>query len=108
MSIHIIFVQDYYREHELFRRSVVPYLETNRFRPCVRAIQKTRPIAYRAKVLGRALLAARTDSNHFWMLLSGNPEVAFPSTTATIAAAATLPTPVVAAAVIVGRLHLDS
>jgi hypothetical protein len=54
--------------------------------------KKTRPIAYRTKVLGRALLAVRTDANSFWMLLSGNAEVAFPSTTATIAAAANLPT----------------
>jgi hypothetical protein len=38
-------------------------------------------------VLGRALLAARTDANSIWMLLSANPEVAFPST------AANLPTP---------------
>jgi hypothetical protein len=58
-----------------------------------RAFQKTRPITYRAKVLGRALLSARSDANRFWMLLSGNAEVAFPSRTATIAAAANLPTP---------------
>jgi hypothetical protein len=29
---------------------------------------------YRAKVLGRALLATRTDVNSFWMLISGNAE----------------------------------
>jgi hypothetical protein len=40
-------------------------------------------------VLGRALLAVRTDPNRFWMLLLGNAEVAFPSTTA----AESLPTP---------------
>jgi hypothetical protein len=92
LSIHTIRVQNYYREHELFRGSVIPYLETNRLRPRLLAIQKTRPVAYRTMVLGRALLAVRTDPNRFWMLLSGNPEVAFPSTTATIAAAASLPT----------------
>jgi hypothetical protein len=96
MTIHTIHLNAYYREHELFRGSVVPYLETNRLRQRVRAIQKTRPMAYRAKVLGRALLAARTDPNHFWMLLSGNPEVAFPSTTAKATPAATLPTPATA------------
>jgi hypothetical protein len=53
---------------ELFRRSVAPYLVTNRFRPRLLAIQKSRPILYRAKVLGRALLATRTDPNLFWML----------------------------------------
>jgi hypothetical protein len=74
-------------EHEL--GSLIPYLETNRLRPRIRAIQKSRPIAYRTKVLGRALLATRTNANILWMLLSGNPEVAFPSK----AAANLVPTP---------------
>jgi hypothetical protein len=72
-------------EHEL--GSLIPYLETNRLRPRIRAIQKSRPIAYRTKVLGRALLATRTNANS--LLLSGNPEVAFPSK----AAANLVPTP---------------
>jgi hypothetical protein len=79
-------------EHELARRLVFPYLETNRLRPRVRVIKKTRPIAYRAKVLGQALLAARADANRFWMLLSGNAEVSFPPTNATTAVAVSLPT----------------
>ncbi len=89
-----------YRVHELYSESVIPYLETNRFRPRVLAIQQTRPtaIAYRAKVLGRALLAARTDTNGFWMLLSGNAEVvAFATTTATTTLAENLPTSTTAA-----------
>jgi hypothetical protein len=94
MSMHIIDLGARYSKHELFRGSVIPYLDTNRFRSRVRAIQKTRPIPYRAKVLGRALLAARTDSNRFWMLFSGNVEVASPPTTATTPAAANLPTAV--------------
>jgi hypothetical protein len=98
LSIHAIHLHLEYSQHEIFRESVIPYLETNRLRPRVRAIQKIRPITYRAKVLGRALLAVRTDPNRFWMLLSGNAEVAFPSTTVTIAAAANLPTPATAAA----------
>jgi hypothetical protein len=58
------------------------------------AIQKTHLIAYRANILGRALLAVRTDPpNRFWMLLSGKAEVAFPSTTATTTLAASLLTP---------------
>jgi hypothetical protein len=77
ISIHTMHLGAHSR-HELYRESVVPYLETNRFRPRVLAIQKTRPIPYRAKVLGSALLAARTDANSFWMLLSGNAEVSFP------------------------------
>jgi hypothetical protein len=98
LSIHTMDVclRDEYSKHELFRESVIPYLETNRLRPRLLAIQKARPIAYRAKVLGRALLATRTNANSFWMLLSGNAEVAFPSKSATIAAAADLPTPATA------------
>jgi hypothetical protein len=99
ISIHTIQLPQCYTgsEHELFRGSVIPYLETNRFRPRLLAIQKTRQITYRTKVLGRGLLAVRTDPNSFWMLLSGNPEVAFPSTTATTMPAANLPTPATAA-----------
>jgi hypothetical protein len=107
MTIRTIRVLDCYSEHELFRGSVIPYLETNRLWPRLLAIQKSRPIGYRAKVLGRALLAARTDPNHFWMLLSGNSEVAFPSTTATTTPAANPPTPAfTTAAVTVGRIQL--
>jgi hypothetical protein len=97
LSIHTIHLPVRYSEHELFRGSVVPYLKTNRLRLRLLAIQKTRPITYRAKVLGRALLSARTDAKSFWMLLSGNAEVAFPSKIAA-AAAANLPTPTAAAA----------
>jgi hypothetical protein len=88
MSIHTIYLHPYY--FELYRESIIRYLETNRFRPRLLDIQRTRPIPYRAKVLGRALL---TDLNRFWMLLSGNAEVAFPSSTTTITPAASLPTP---------------
>jgi hypothetical protein len=91
MSIHTIRLHDYYSEHELFRGSVIPYLKTNWLRSRLLAIQKTRPMAYRAKVLGRALLAVRTDINGFWILLSGNPEVAFMSTAARTTPAAKLP-----------------
>jgi hypothetical protein len=39
-------------------------------------------------MLGRAVRAVRTDRDRFLTLLSGNAEVAFPSRTTTIAAAA--------------------
>jgi hypothetical protein len=97
-SIHTLHLDSRYSEHELHRESIVPYLATNRHRSRVRAIQKTRPFVYRVKVLGQALFAARTDPNHFWMLLSGNAEVAFPSTTATTTPATNLPTPSTAGA----------
>jgi hypothetical protein len=97
-SIHTIHLGARHYQHELYRGSVIPYLETNRFRPRLLAIQRSLPIVYRAKVLGRVLVAVRTDPNRFWMLLSGNAEVAFPSTTGSIAAVASLPTPTTAIA----------
>jgi hypothetical protein len=91
LSIHTIRLHTSYITHELFQGSVIPYLETNRLRPRLLAIQKTRSFAYRAKVLGRALLSACTNANIFWMLLSGNAEVAFPSATATTTPTANQP-----------------
>jgi hypothetical protein len=93
VTLHTLLLHYSYSQHELYQESVIPYLKTNWFRPRLLAIQKTRPITYRAKVLGRALLSARTDTNRFWMLLSGNADVAIPSPTSVIAAAANLPTP---------------
>ena len=61
-------------------------------------MQKSHPITYRTKALGRALLATRTNANQFWMLLSGNAEVAFLSMTATTTPAANPPTPATATA----------
>jgi hypothetical protein len=58
-SILTIHADSRYSEHEIYRESVIPYHETNRFRPYLLAIQKTLPIEY------RALLAARTDANGF-------------------------------------------
>jgi hypothetical protein len=84
ISIHTIHLDYHHSEHENFRRSVAPYLETNRFRPRLLAIQKARPFPYRVKLLGRALLATRTDPNRLWMLLSGNVDAAFPSTAANL------------------------
>jgi hypothetical protein len=91
MSIHKIRLDPRYSQHKPFRESVIPYLETNRLRPCVRAIQKTRPIPYRVKVPGRALLAVRSDVNSLWMLLSGNAKAVFPSRTTTITAGENIP-----------------
>jgi hypothetical protein len=71
LSICTTYLLDIYSDHELFRGLVIPHLKTNRRRARLLAIQKTRPIAYRAKVLGRAFLSARSNANSFWMLLSG-------------------------------------
>jgi hypothetical protein len=77
--IHTIRLWELYESNGFFRESIVPYLERNRLRSRVCAIQEALPHSFRARVLGRALLAARSDANRFWMLLSGNAEVAFPS-----------------------------
>jgi hypothetical protein len=97
-SIHTMHLDACYSQHELYCGSVIPYLETNRLRPRLLAIQQARPISYRAKVFGQALLATRTDANSLWMLLSGNAEVVFLATTATTTTAASLPTCATAAA----------
>ncbi len=55
-SIHTINVDSRYSELEIYQESVIPYLEANRFRPRVLAIQTACPIAYRATVLGRVLV----------------------------------------------------
>jgi hypothetical protein len=68
-SIHYVCLDQCHTSTNLYHESIVPRLETNRFRPHLLAIQKTRPLAYRAKVLGRALIAVRTDPNRFWMLV---------------------------------------
>jgi hypothetical protein len=96
-SIHTIRLTDR-NCREIIRGEIFPYLESNRLRPRVHAIQTAHPMAYRAKILGRALNAVRTDANSLWMLLSGNPEAAFLSTIATTTPATNLPTPAATAA----------
>jgi hypothetical protein len=93
MSIHTLHLfERSYTEYTLYRASVIPYLATNQLRSHVRTFQRIRPSTYRTKVLGRALLTFRTNSNAFWMLLSGNAEVAFPSRVTAIVAAPNPPT----------------
>jgi hypothetical protein len=43
-TIHKINMDDRLSQHELYRRSLTPYLETNRLRPRLLAIQQARPI----------------------------------------------------------------
>jgi hypothetical protein len=43
VSVHTICLHDHYSEHEFFRGSIIPYLETNRLWLRVRAIQKNSP-----------------------------------------------------------------
>lgn len=64
-------------ELALFQRLVEPHLEANRYRLHVQAIQQAAGRLLRQLLL-RALQSARGNYNHFWMLLSGNADVAFP------------------------------
>jgi hypothetical protein len=61
MSIHTtMHLDSHYIDHELYRLSLIPYLETNRLRPRLLAIQQTRPIS--AVVKANAAEAASTSS----------------------------------------------
>jgi hypothetical protein len=107
MSIHHIHFKSQMYPHYM---ELIPYLEKNVCRSRLLAIQKSRPFPYRVKVLGRALLATRSDPNRFWMLLSGNAEIVSattanllspspsPATAAATSNAAALPAAVTGAA----------
>jgi hypothetical protein len=90
MTIHTIRVSGRYDEHELS--------EGRSLRTRILEIQKTRPITYHVKVLGRAIVATRvrTDANSLWMILSGNLEVALSPTTAATTPCTNHPTPATA------------
>jgi hypothetical protein len=64
------------RDEQIYTESILPYLETNRYRPRVLAIKKA-DVALRGPLLRRALQTepVRNDSNLRWMFLSGNPDV---------------------------------
>jgi hypothetical protein len=65
MSMHTIRLHHCYSKHELFQRSVIPYLERNRVSP--RHPTNTPNDRIVLAVLDEHL-SARTDVNHFWML----------------------------------------
>jgi hypothetical protein len=60
------------RHQKIFREEIRPKLETNLYRPRVRAIKKTKDRPFREKLLGRALHSVRSNPNLVWMLLSEN------------------------------------
>jgi hypothetical protein len=60
------------RDHQIYTEEIIPYLETNRYRPRVLAVKKTKDRPFREKVLGRALYSVRSNPNLVWMLLSEN------------------------------------
>jgi hypothetical protein len=69
-------LEPYKRDAQIYEESILPYLETNLYRPRVLGIKKA-DIALRRPLLGRALQteSVRNKSNLLWMLLSGNQDV---------------------------------
>jgi hypothetical protein len=60
------------RDEQIYTEEIHPYLETNRYRPRVLAVKKTKDRPFREKVLGRGLYSVRRNPNLVWMLLSEN------------------------------------
>jgi hypothetical protein len=69
-------VSDGYFNQQIFAEMILPFLETNRYRPRVLAITQA-DIQLRRPFLGRALQtdSIRNKSNLLWMFLSENPDV---------------------------------
>jgi hypothetical protein len=59
-------------DQQIYTEAILPYLETNRYRPRVHAIKKTKDRPFREKVLGRAVYSVNWNPNLLWMLLSEN------------------------------------
>jgi hypothetical protein len=76
--LHTIHFNRGERNHQIYAESILPYLESNLYRPRVLGIKKA-DIALRRPLLGRALQmeSVRNDSNLLWMFLSGNPDAVF-------------------------------
>jgi hypothetical protein len=79
-ALHTIILSEGERDEQIYAEMILPYLETNRYRPRVLAIKKT-DISFRRPLLGRALQAesVRNDPNLLWLFVSGNPDVLVPS-----------------------------
>jgi hypothetical protein len=75
-----IALTDNERDEQIYEQSILPYLETNFYRPRVLGIKKA-DIQIRRPLLGRALQtkSVRNKSNLLWMFLSGNQDVVLPS-----------------------------
>jgi hypothetical protein len=71
-SMHTVELSDNEREEKIYTEEILPYLETNRYRPRVLAIKKTIARPFREKVLGRALFCVKSNPNLVWMFLSEN------------------------------------
>jgi hypothetical protein len=70
--LHNIQLSEDERDEEIYTGSILPYLETNLYRPRVLAVKKTKERPFREKMLGRALASVKTNANLVWMFLSEN------------------------------------
>jgi hypothetical protein len=71
-GLHTIQLSEAGRDQQIYTEEIIPYLETNRYRPRVNAIKKTIARPFREKVLGRALCLVKSNPNLVWMFLSQN------------------------------------
>jgi len=78
--LHTMELYPYSGDQKIYMEEVLPYLETNRFRPRALAISKA-DIQIRRRLLGLALQteSVRNNSNLLWMFLSGNVDVVLQS-----------------------------
>jgi hypothetical protein len=60
------------KDSQIYSETILPRLETNRFRPRVLAVKKIVDGPFREKVLGRALHCVKRNPNLVWMFLSQN------------------------------------
>jgi hypothetical protein len=71
-SVHTVTLSGKESDQKIYMADILPLLETNRYRPRVLAVKKTKDKPFREKVLGRALDSVKTDPNLLWMFLSEN------------------------------------
>jgi hypothetical protein len=70
--LHTIHLWERERDQKIYAEEILPYLETNLYRPRVLAVKKTIERPFREKVLGRALHCVKSNPNLVWMFLSEN------------------------------------
>jgi hypothetical protein len=70
--LHTIILSEGERDEQIYTGSILPYLETNLYRPRILAVKQTTERPFREKVLGRALYCVKSNPSLVWMFLSEN------------------------------------
>jgi hypothetical protein len=70
--LHTINLSERERDEQIYTGLILPYLETNLYRPRVLAVKQTKERPFREKMLGRALASVKTNANLVWTFLSEN------------------------------------